>query len=315
VIGRSRCVLLGRLDGERFGWVYGDGRFRDLGIEDQLLQCTALKRPGKMARTASILAIADPAAPKITAGVVWGLLPGATSVSVTGAGATVTRNGAFLRVAGPDARFAGASVSGGGHTVRLGPPRTLPGPQPRGGFPTVIAGTERVEAPAPDPAGGPRWGIRVAETREGVPCASGPTRVVEDRAGGVDLRLALFAEGAISSVACRSLSTKPSAERPCDIGTGFGNAEEIEGGDAFLERARVERRLLAGRADVWAQCAENVERVTLRTPRDVRTLVPSAVGHVILAVYDGDFVDGELEFVAHLRGGRRWAQKFQLGSF
>ena len=53
--------------------------------------------------------------------------------------------------------------------------------------------------------------------------------------------------------------------------------------------------------------------MTLRTPRDVRTLVPSAVGHAILAVYDGDFVDGQLEFVAHLRGGRRWTEKLQLG--
>jgi hypothetical protein len=78
---------------------------------------------------------------------------------------------------------------------------------------------------------------------------------------------------------------------------------------------RSDDELRAGRADVWAQCAEHVERVRLRTPRDVRTLVPSPVGRVILAVYDGDFVDGQLEFVAHLRGGKRWTEKLQLGGF
>ena len=60
-------------------------------------------------------------------------------------------------------------------------------------------------------------------------------------------------------------------------------------------------------------CSADVERVTLRTPRDVRTLVPSAVGHAVLAVFDGDFVDGEFEFTAHLRGGKTVAPAQSLG--
>ena len=54
-------------------------------------------------------------------------------------------------------------------------------------------------------------------------------------------------------------------------------------------------------------------RVTLRTPRDIRTLVPSKIGHAILAVYDGGFVDGNLEFTAHLRDGKTWTETFPLG--
>ena len=88
------------------------------------------------------------------------------------------------------------------------------------------------------------------------------------------------------------------------IGWGGGNAEELEGQDAFLAQARVERRLLAGRTNVSGQCGADVERVTLRTPRDVRTLVPSATGRAVLAVFDGLFVDGELELTYHLRGGK-----------
>jgi hypothetical protein len=46
-----------------------------------------------------------------------------------------------------------------------------------------------------------------------------------------------------------------------------------------------------------------VERVTLDSPRDVRTLVPSPTGHAVLAVYDGHFIDGFVTMTAQLRGG------------
>jgi hypothetical protein len=41
--------------------------------------------------------------------------------------------------------------------------------------------------------------------------------------------------------------------------------------------------------------------------------VPSAVGHAILAVFDGDFVDGEFVVTAHLRGGKTWSERHTLG--
>jgi hypothetical protein len=153
----------------------------------------------------------------------------------------------------------------------------------------------------------------VAQTKQGVPCAVGPAQVVGDRAGSVDLRLALFTRSAFSGQACRPLQTKPTAERPCDVGWGGGNAEELEGQDAFLAQARSERRLLAGRTNVSGQCAADVERVTIRTPRDVRTLVPSAAGRTFLAVFDGMFVDGELVLTYHLRGGRSLVERHPLG--
>ena len=204
-------------------------------------------------------------------------------------------------------------MRGGGKTLRFGP-RGLPSAITRRlTFPTLIAGTEALEAPAPDPAGGPHLAMQVAQSKEGVPCAVGPAQVVGDRAGNVDLRLALFTGGGLTGEACRPLQTKPNAERPCDIGWGGGNAEELEGQDAFLAQARVERRLLAGRTNVSGQCGADVERVTLRTPRDVRTLVPSATGRAVLAVFDGLFVDGELELTYHLRGGKTVVERHPLG--
>jgi hypothetical protein len=265
----------------------------------------------------SVIALADPAAPTITATVVWGLLPGATTATVSGTGgadgAAQVADGAFLRVAGPGGRPSPeAQISGGGRRVRLAP-RGLPSRlMTRLRFPAPT-GAPVAEAPAPDPAGGPRWALPVAPTREGVPCVGGPAQVVDGRTGGVEMRLGLFTEGQTTSSSCRPLQTRPTGDRPCDVGTGFGNAEELEGNDDFLARARTERRLLAGRTTIYAQCSAAVERVTLDTSRDVRTLVPSPLGHAVLAVYDGDFVGGGGTFIAHLRGGGTWKQELMLG--
>jgi len=64
----------------------------------------------------------------------------------------------------------------------------------------------------------------------------------------------------------------------------------------------IERRTLAGDTVIQGHAAADVVSVTLRTPRDVRTLRP--VGGVFLAVYDGFFYDGDLVVTAHLRDRR-----------
>lgn len=316
VIGRQRCVQLGRLQGRTFGWVFGDGAFRRTGVEDRLMQCTSRKRPASVSRFFTTLAITDPAAPKLAGTVIYGFLPGAPTVTVEGTGeadgAATTRDGVFLRVAGPDAH-PGGKLTGGGRSVPLEPLAGIP-TFPRGmRFPTLVPGTQVAEAPAPDPAGGPRWALPVAQTREGTPCVGQATRVVEDRAGRADLALGLFSEDRLSSQACRPLQVRPDPDRPCDLSWGSAAEIEMERNDAVFARGLIERRLQEGRSTVWGQCAPEVERVTLQTPRDVRTLVPSAIGHAFLAIYDGTFVDGKLKITAHLRGGKTWTHEAPLG--
>lgn len=149
-VGRPQtCIQLGRLRDDVFGWFFGDRSFRALGAYEQPLQCMPATWEKPMAQFTSTLAIIDPAAPKITAGVVWGRFPGAARVTVSGTegadGAVATADGAFLRVFAAAARPpAGARVRGAGVEVPLGP-----GPIParaRKSYPRVIPGTERVEA-------------------------------------------------------------------------------------------------------------------------------------------------------------------------
>jgi hypothetical protein len=42
---------------------------------------------------------------------------------------------------------------------------------------------------------------------------------------------------------------------------------------------------------------------------DVRTLVPSARGHVFLALYDGDCPAGQVVVTAYLKNGRTFTQR------
>lgn len=322
VIGRNRCAQLGRVQDGVFGWIYGDGRFRPtrLGGEYQLIQCTSRKRPALTASFASTLGLADPADPKLTGSIVWGLAPAPVDVAGTGGadGAAQAADGVFLELGSADAKpGAGARIEAGGKTLALGPSRAVPdfGGRIKIRFPTPIPGSERVEARAPDPGGGPGYGLQVAQTRErkGVPCVSQPQQIAGGRSGYVNLRLALFTGGSgLGPGSCRPLSTAPGDKRPCDDGYGFGS-DEFEGEDAFQRRARDERRLLAGRTTVYGQCSADVVRVTVSTPRDTRTLVPSPVGHAFLAVYDGDFPAGELVITAHLRSGKTWTERHPLG--
>ena len=89
-------------------------------------------------------------------------------------------------------------------------------------------------------------------------------------------------------------------ERPCTTGESYGGGQPAPD-DPFRSRARIERRVQVGRTVYWAICSADVDRVTLRSPRDIRTLVPSPSGRVVLAVYDGIFIDGGVELTPHLR--------------
>jgi hypothetical protein len=51
----------------------------------------------------------------------------------------------------------------------------------------------------------------------------------------------------------------------------------------------------------------DVTSVTLRTPRDIRTVRP--VHGMFLAVYDGSFYGGEIVAAAHRRDGRTITQR------
>jgi hypothetical protein len=188
-----------------------------------------------------------------------------------------------------------------------------PNPLRIAGSGAPIPGTDRVEGRAPDPAGGPPWGVVVTDRRGGGTCViSGPTQSVGGQAGGIDADLGLFSAAVSQPVDCRRRGG-PSAGKP--LWVSYGGGAGADAPDSFSRRARIERRVQPGQFELVAECHPDVESVTISSPRDIRTLVPSDRGHVVLAVYDGEFPAGNIVLTAHMRDGSTRVERIKLGFF
>jgi hypothetical protein len=163
----------------------------------------------------------------------------------------------------------------------------------------------------------PAQSVRVADPAGGAPWTAGVSRVgrrecrfVSRVVGG---RLAsIFGEGTWIRYGAGTFSTGTGAnllsprhpilvdvQRP-DIAPGLQLTQPISAAESA-------RRTLAGHTTISGYASREVTSVTLRTPRDIRTLRP--VGGVFLAVYDGAFYSGEIVTTAHLRDGRTVTQR------
>jgi hypothetical protein len=309
-----RCLELGRVMGGRFGWVYGDRRFRphEPTAADQLMQCVSRKRPQETHRHETVAEFPSPSEPRIVRGAVWGMVaPGTRSAALTGGPGGPQRlalhDGAYLALLDPAVRRGDLRlVFDGADTTRVDRVPRLSG---RTGQP--VPGSEQIVARAPDPAGGPGWGVAVADRGGGGTCVGGAAQVVGDTIGSVDTDLALVAVDANAVVRCRPPGEGPTRRRPLWIGYGGGTGDP-ENRDPLLRRARVERRVLPGRFQLQVECHRSVERVTIRSPRDIRTLIPSEPGHVVFALYDGGFPAGEIVVTADLHGGGRFTERIPV---
>jgi hypothetical protein len=307
---RVRCAQLGRIVDGRFGWIFPGERFRavDPARLSQLTACTSARRTRPLIMSGSPLVIAPDGAARIERAVLWGIAPAGTrDPRVTGqpvAASAIGRGGAVL-VLGPAGSTVGnAAVTAVAPDGRRGslisrPPR-LPG------LHQVRATNPTVEARVPDPAGGPPWAVLVGDTPGGGTCVIGTGRVVGDHVGGIDGSEGIFSDVARNPDGC-SQSIALTHSRPIDLGFGFANTDPERKG-LFDDRARVERRLQPGRTAITVRCSPDVRSVTVSTPRDTRVLVPSAHGHVVFAVYDGDFTSGDIVVTATLRDGSHHRQ-------
>lgn len=320
---RVRCAQLVRTHGRTTGWVFADRRFRPIGFQSSdagLGECAAREPGPEIVNFFVWTTIERDGTARPRRGVLWGVAPpGTQQVLVQGVGtarqvATLDEDtGAFLLLTSPDASDIGASIS-----YRLARGRVERHPLSRAARPVPsergpVPGTETVEARTPDPAGGPPWGVLVADRGDGGLCvAGGATQIIGDRPGVLDPTWGRFYPSGLGRADCRAPRVPPTRKRPVvsSIGSGPGPAEA---GDVLFDRARRQRRIQPGRFTLYARCHPDVQRVTIRTPRDVRTLIPSPRAHVIYAIYDGAFRAGAIEITARLRGGGTHTDRFDLG--
>lgn len=160
---------------------------------------------------------------------------------------------------------------------------------------TVFSPNDRkIVARAVDPKGGAGWGIGMVGGYALGKVPGSPGQLVDGRAGQIsDTTGTLFLTQGISM----QLGEKPlSASNPVKFQQGLF-PDRAESPDS-LSPADIARRTLPGRTVVYGSAIPGVTRVTIHTPRDVRTLRPSEDGGAFLAVYDGRFTQGKITVVA-----------------
>jgi hypothetical protein len=324
VIGHNLCAQLGRIHDGTFGWLDAAGTFRPvkIGIVGRGTTSWCGSRRPTVNGDPPLIAVSpitEPSAPvaQVKATVAWGLGgSGARAVTLHLAGRTVTPEAtahhAFLAVAGPevDQRQVTATIAyPGGRTVRLPRSRGLPGP-PGGGGPVQLA------ARAPDPNGGLPFAMVASRATDGSWCTFAGGRIVGDRAGGVDYRQDVLSETQATGGGSCGVAPQQEASifkvHPVLLGSSGGSGDTAaEGGDPG-GTGRIARRTQRGLMVFDGPVAPGVVAVTLETPRDVRTLIPSGPTHAIMAVYDGSFPTGGIRIVARFKDGHTQVDRLDV---
>ncbi|HEX6712142.1 MAG TPA: hypothetical protein VF066_02110 [Thermoleophilaceae bacterium] len=317
LLGHELCAQLGRIHKGRFGWIDAKNVFRPARFDyrDAPIACGDRWRDDRShPQTLVTTLITDPSRTEASAvqSIAWGF-GGSQLRSVTLHRTATTHprlsaRGAFLVVARLHTRPVDLEAR---YTYEGRPPvepwRPRPPRRPR--KPTRLQiprtlGTGVLEARAPDPGGGVAWGVLGFRADTGGFCATQPGRIVDDRVGSVNFALATFSELPARSRHCGVLASRLPPRWPAGIGTMYGSgvdpaldpSQDPDGG-------RVALRTLPGRTVLFGAAKPGVKLVTIESPRDVRTLIPSARARSFLAVYDGSFPTGQLKLTATFADG------------
>jgi hypothetical protein len=310
----------------RFGWIDATNTFRPQGFgygtRSGPMLCGSripdIRRlPELDLRT--LITAPDRPDPQVRGSVLWGLVGTHVDGVVARLGARMTRphrspRGAFLLFAGPalhqsQARVEIAYPHGQPKVVRFGHPERTG--LPPTSAPRPVPGSARLEARAPDPGGGPSWGLVAARGSRGGWCFGHAEQIVGDRAGQIDGRIGSLYEddGTGFDMSCEDSRFPLTRKRPVNYGRSGGTG--LTEGQTDPGRALL--RTLPGRMTIYGVTRPDVKLVTISTPRDVRTIVPSPRAHAFVTVYDGDFASGQIAITATFTDGTSVTHTEQAG--
>ncbi len=146
---------------------------------------------------------------------------------------------------------------------------------------------------APDPDGGPPWGFTV-----------GPNNFQQSGEFVDGILAYVSAQGRLMTGGQSSGGgTAAPGHSPLKILTPQSVSPDTNA-DGTLSEPQIQRRTLPDRTVIEGTAGADVKSITLRTPRDVRTLIPSGPQHAFIAVYDGYFYDSVVTATALLSNGR-----------
>ncbi|HEX4364832.1 MAG TPA: hypothetical protein VHZ75_09815 [Solirubrobacteraceae bacterium] len=328
VIGRNRCVQLGRVYKGRFGWLTADGTFRPVTTSyvDAPTQCLS-RRPdmGGHPFAEAITTITDPrrSAAEPLQTVVYALAGAAARdarLSVAGKPAAVSHGpaGTLLAVLSPavhsyELRLTASYPKRADKLLipARGPLEHLPARMRRTIQTSAPGAVPSLAAQAPDPDGGLPFGMTATKASVSGFCTSTGGRVVDDRVGGVDYDLDLMREN--SGTASFGCPPSPAAARsqrlprghtlpPYSLGSSFGGGIGVEPGEDPRDGS-VARRTAPGRVVYSGTADADVRYLTFATPSDVRTIAPWGPAHAFLIVYAGSFPTGDVVITTTFKDG------------
>jgi hypothetical protein len=281
----STCYQLGRVHDGRVGWIDAEGTFTPTPVTGICMSAAQLHNIRAFAHR--VTTVTGEAKPDETA--TWGIAePGATELTLDRE-PSFAPGEAFLRVKPGDApRIERTRVRFADGTVKDNDPfQGYPGER-------IVPGSQQVAAVTPDPAGGPPWALMTVRGERGSTCISGPGRLAGNHLGSIDPQFDILVIDPFELRAnCKR--KKPTRAFPMRLDTMIAGVQPDPEG-------RNQLRVIDGRIVFSGTVHPDVRTVTITTPRDVRTLVPTRA-HAIIAVYAGLFPGGKATATARFDDG------------
>lgn len=320
VSGSGPCLQLLRDVGGRLGWIDGDNVFRPVHLRDMglMTKCSTPNLDTRKQRVQEfdsevLLAAPTSREPAVRGQFAWGFVgPRVQRVRLRSGGETRTpvrsaRWGAFLEFYGPSRpagntslriRYADGKVVDTARRLReqLRPRGHAPGHDD-----AIDQATTMVIARAPDPGGGPSWGVLGTRTRHGFWCLGQAGHLLGDIVGTIEPRYGTMMGASAEDLpnGC-SPGARPTNQWPVQAVSSSGNSTDVPGLAPNGDQLRLQR----GRTLIFGRTLDDVVSLTITTPRDVRTVIPSEPGKGFLVVYDGNLVGGGVRATARFRDGR-----------
>lgn len=223
--------------------------------------------------------------PRVGSIVVEGMTPTARRVELLGLPSGTRRlplvgHGGFLAVLSPGEVRGALRVRA---TLANGTVRTSGRLDAGRGSPTTV------DARAPDPDGAAPWAVVV-----GTRCVR-MGQLVGGRLGYVDPSTGAvqYGNGVASSCGERLGGDRPGGQR---VSLGVQSVRNRQAGTTEAQR---QRRTLTGRTILYGRALPGVTSLTIRTPRDVRTVRPTGRGRAFIVAYDGTLTGGNIVITPH----------------